>query len=107
MAPHSSHEHVLGDERRTGRPCADPFVGAPLDEDAAKRLPAKDIATEKRKVCEAVLDLMVREDQFSRSLAWTFQRGLLPQEQWTWEPADSRSKLKREYERLKKWLAPK
>jgi hypothetical protein len=76
-------------------------------EDAARRLDMRAIWNEKRKVCEATLDMMLREDQVNRTFVLTLQQRLLPAERVTWNPVDSKMKIKAEYEKLKKWLALK
>ena len=74
-------------------------------EDREKRLDPKEVWAQRRKICLATLDLMLRDDTNSKLLAWKLQRGLLPSEWWRWDQTYSKSKIKQAYEALKKWLS--
>jgi hypothetical protein len=76
-------------------------------EDAAKRTDPAILLKEKQNICRATLDMMTRGETNSLNLVLGIQKALLPAERVTWNPTDSRSKIKQAYEALKKFLGVK
>ncbi len=65
------------------------------------------IFKERKKVCDATLDLMLRPDNGSRIMVYRMQASLLPAERVQWKPGDSLTSRKRAHADLKKWLEAK